>query len=60
MTAHFGRIAEMQSIGMFLDAIPGGTRALLLEGEAGMGKTTLVEEALARARACVRERDARR
>ena len=51
MTAHFGRIAEMQSIEMFLDAIPGGTRALLLEGEAGMGKTTLVEEALARTRA---------
>ena len=51
MTAHFRRIAEMRSIETFLDAVPGGTRALLLEGEAGIGKTTLVEEALARARA---------
>jgi DNA-binding CsgD family transcriptional regulator len=51
MTAHVGRIAELRSIETFLDALAGGTRALLLEGEAGIGKTTLVDEALRRARA---------
>lgn len=35
----------------FLDAAAGGARALLLEGEAGIGKTLLWQEALERARA---------
>ena len=35
----------------FLDAVPDGARALLIEGEAGVGKTALWQAALARAQA---------
>ena len=38
----FGRSNEVAAIGHFLDAIHGGARCLLLEGEAGIGKTTLL------------------
>jgi DNA-binding CsgD family transcriptional regulator len=47
-----GREDELRAIGRFLDAVPGGARGLLIEGEAGIGKTTLwraaIEEAAAR------------
>ena len=36
-----GRDAELASLREFVDAISGGSVALVLEGEAGMGKTTL-------------------
>lgn len=51
MTAGVRHPGEMRSIDAFLGAVPNGARALLLEGEAGIGKTALVEEAIARARA---------
>jgi len=44
-----GRDAELDSISAFLSAID-GPRALILEGEAGIGKTTLWEAAVQRAR----------
>ena len=37
----FGRDDEFLRVSAFLDAIPHGPRALLLEGEAGVGKTTI-------------------
>ncbi|MGO9028685.1 MAG: helix-turn-helix transcriptional regulator [Acidimicrobiales bacterium] len=47
-----GRGAELATIGRFFDALPGDARCLLLEGEAGIGKTTLLrwgsEEAASR------------
>ena len=36
-----GREQELAAIDAFLDAPPGGPAALLVEGEAGIGKTTL-------------------
>ena len=36
-----GRETELEQIGRFLDAIPNGPSSLLIEGEAGIGKTTL-------------------
>ena len=36
-----GRDAELASVARFLDAVPDGSTALLLEGEAGIGKTSL-------------------
>ena len=36
-----GREQELAAIGAFLDAPPGGPAAFLVEGEAGIGKTTL-------------------
>src|SRR5688500_5141088 len=36
-----GREQELAAIDAFIDAPPGGPAALLLEGEAGIGKTTL-------------------
>lgn len=36
-----GRERELAAVGAFLAAVPDGPRALLLEGEAGMGKTTV-------------------
>jgi len=36
-----GREPELEQIGRFLDAIPNGPSSLLIEGEAGIGKTTL-------------------
>jgi len=39
-----GRDAEAARISSFLRDIPGGPRVLLIEGEAGIGKTTLLKE----------------
>ena len=36
-----GRERELAAVGAFLTAVPNGPRALLLEGEAGIGKTTV-------------------
>ena len=36
-----GRERELAAVGAFLVAVPDGPRALLVEGEAGMGKTTV-------------------
>ena len=41
-----GRKSELDAIGRFLDRVPAGPVALLIEGEAGIGKTTLWLEAL--------------
>ena len=46
-----GREAETTKISLFLRAVTEGPVALTLSGEAGMGKTTLWNEALAHARA---------
>jgi len=45
-----GRDRELDRISQFLDALPRGFSALLIEGEAGIGKTTLWELALRGAR----------
>lgn len=52
MTEVFGREAELDALRRFVDAVPGGPCALVLEGEAGVGKSTLwsVGVALARQR----------
>jgi DNA-binding CsgD family transcriptional regulator len=42
-----GREQELERISRFLEAVPGGPAALLLEGEAGIGKTTLWEAGVA-------------
>jgi DNA-binding CsgD family transcriptional regulator len=42
----FGRGAELHEITAFLDAAPADTTALRIEGEAGVGKTTLWAEAV--------------
>lgn len=47
MEAIVGRDAELETIERWLEA-PGG-RALVIEGEAGIGKTTLWRAAVARA-----------
>ena len=44
-----GRDEELLSIERFLQAVPHGPRALVIEGEAGAGKTALWEAALGRA-----------
>ncbi len=45
-TATFvGRKAELSSIARFLERVPGGPYALVIEGEAGIGKTTVWVEA---------------
>jgi dipeptidyl aminopeptidase/acylaminoacyl peptidase len=36
-----GRDRELAAVAAFLDAVPSGPRGLLLEGEAGIGKTTV-------------------
>jgi DNA-binding NarL/FixJ family response regulator len=41
-----GRERELASVASFVDAIPEGPRVLLLEGEAGIGKTTIWLEAV--------------
>jgi DNA-binding CsgD family transcriptional regulator len=49
--AVFGREREFVRLSAFLDAVPRGPRALLLEGEAGIGKTTVWRWTVERARA---------
>ncbi len=49
MTAVVGRDRELEAIGAFLDSSQ-GERVLVLEGEAGIGKTTLWREAVQAAR----------
>jgi predicted ATPase len=41
-----GRRDELLALEAFLEAVPAGGHALLLEGDAGIGKTVLWEEAL--------------
>jgi ATP/maltotriose-dependent transcriptional regulator MalT len=50
-TQIFGRDQEFRRLSAFLEVIPRGPCALLLEGEAGMGKTTIWRWALDRAAA---------
>ncbi|HUG65372.1 MAG TPA: LuxR family transcriptional regulator [Gaiellaceae bacterium] len=45
-----GREAELTALNEFLARLPGGSAALVLEGEAGMGKTTLWRAAVEHAR----------
>src|SRR5512132_1603297 len=49
--ARFGRQAELARISSFLDAVPTGPEALILGGEAGIGKSALWLDTLAQARA---------
>src|SRR6266542_2870588 len=44
-----GRESEIDSVHDFLEAVPGGLIALLIEGEIGIGKTTLWREGTAEA-----------
>jgi tRNA A37 threonylcarbamoyladenosine biosynthesis protein TsaE len=44
-----GRGSEIGSVYEFLDAVPAGASALLLDGEIGIGKTTLWREGVAAA-----------
>src|SRR5918912_2695499 len=46
-----GREAELASLNAFIDEMEGGAAALLLEGEAGVGKSTLWGAAVEHARA---------
>ncbi|HXJ64084.1 MAG TPA: ATP-binding protein, partial [Actinomycetota bacterium] len=46
----FGRAAELALVESALDAVGDGPSAILLSGEAGVGKTTLLRETLALAR----------
>src|SRR5690349_13334694 len=41
-----GRTSEAAAIGRFVRRVPDGPVGLLIEGEAGIGKTTLVAEAI--------------
>ena len=50
MSALVGRQAELEVIEAFLDRVEGGPAALVLEGEAGIGKTTLWQSGVATAR----------
>ena len=45
-----GRREELQALARFVDAVPIGGHALLLEGDAGIGKTALWQEGTAAAR----------
>jgi DNA-binding CsgD family transcriptional regulator len=49
--APFGRETELATISAVLDAVPSGPAALILGGEAGIGKSTLWLDALSKARA---------
>jgi hypothetical protein len=42
-----GRDRELESLRQFLDAVPAGPVAFLIEGEAGIGKTALWRQAVA-------------
>jgi DNA-binding CsgD family transcriptional regulator len=42
-----GREAEFADLRAFIEAVPSGTRALVVEGEPGIGKTTLWDSAVA-------------
>lgn len=44
-----GRESEIDSVHDFLEAVPGGPVALLVEGEVGIGKTTLWRKGVAEA-----------
>jgi DNA-binding CsgD family transcriptional regulator len=44
-----GRESEIDSVHVFLEAVPGGPIALLIEGEIGIGKTTLWRQGVAEA-----------
>src|SRR3954454_14770995 len=46
----FDRAAEQAAIARFVAQVPDGPVGLLIEGEAGIGKTTVAGEAIARAR----------
>jgi hypothetical protein len=46
-----GRTRELATVTAFVGAIPEGPRALLVEGEAGIGKTTMWLEAVGAAEA---------
>jgi DNA-binding CsgD family transcriptional regulator len=48
--ARFGRQAELARISSFLDAVPTGPEALILGGEAGIGKSALWLDAVAQSR----------
>jgi DNA-binding CsgD family transcriptional regulator len=50
-SAIVGREAELGAISAFLGALPSGPRALVLEGSAGIGKTTLWQAGVDEARA---------
>ena len=47
-----GRRTELQALARFVEAVPAGGRALLIEGDAGIGKTALLYEGVRTARAC--------
>jgi hypothetical protein len=47
----FGRDGELATVERFLDGVPSSPSALLLEGSAGIGKTTLWQAATQRATA---------
>ncbi len=49
--ARFGRLPELARISSFLDAVPTGPEALILGGDAGIGKSALWLDTLAEARA---------
>jgi DNA-binding CsgD family transcriptional regulator len=51
MRTLIGRDAELERVEEFLDAIGSGPAALLIEGEAGIGKTTLFDQGLVSAAA---------
>ena len=46
-----GRDAELELVDRFLERVPGGTRILVIEGDPGIGKTTVWLEAIGRAEA---------
>jgi DNA-binding CsgD family transcriptional regulator len=45
-----GRRSEVRALAAFVEAVPTGGRALLIEGDAGIGKTALLHEAVHAAR----------
>jgi MoxR-like ATPase len=55
-----GRAAELDVVEAFLAAVDGGPARLLVEGEPGIGKTTVWQAATARARERRRSRSTSR